>query len=46
LDISSPLETAWKLHRAWPGSELKVVDNEGHGGTFMSKEIANAINKI
>lgn len=46
LDISSPLETAWKLHKAWPGSELKVIGNEGHGGTLMSKEITTAINKI
>ncbi|MBA2369344.1 MAG: prolyl aminopeptidase [Candidatus Protochlamydia sp.] len=46
LDISSPLEIPWKLHKAWSGSELKVIDNEGHGGTFMSKEITTAINKI
>ncbi len=30
LDISSPLESAWLLSRAWPGSELIVVDNAGH----------------
>ncbi len=31
-DVSSPLETAWKLHRAWPDSELHVLDDAGHGG--------------
>lgn len=30
--ISSPLDTAWHIHRAWPGSELVIVDDAGHGG--------------
>lgn len=46
LDISSPLETAWKLHNAWPGSEFKVIQGEGHGGVLMSKEITTAITKF
>lgn len=46
LDISSPLETAWKLHQAWPGSELVVIDNEGHGGKSMFKEITCAIARV
>ena len=32
LDFGTPLETAWKLHRAWPGSELVVVSEAGHDG--------------
>lgn len=31
-DISGPVITPWRLHRAWPGSELHVVESEGHGG--------------
>jgi proline iminopeptidase len=31
-DISSPLATAWRLHRAWPASRLHIVETEGHGG--------------
>ncbi|MGI8916057.1 MAG: hypothetical protein ACR2JY_20170, partial [Chloroflexota bacterium] len=31
LDLSSPLDIAWHLSRAWPGSELVVVDEAGHG---------------
>jgi proline iminopeptidase len=41
--VSSPLETAWKLHRAWPNSELVVVDNVGHGGDTMIDELIRAI---
>jgi proline iminopeptidase len=33
LDLGSPLRTAWELHRAWPGSELEVVDDAGHTGS-------------
>lgn len=31
-DISGPALTAWRLHRAWPGSRLEIVEEEGHGG--------------
>ena len=31
LDVSSPPDIAWALARAWPGSELTLVDNAGHG---------------
>jgi proline iminopeptidase len=29
-DACTPMRTAWDLHRAWPGSELIVVDDAGH----------------
>jgi proline iminopeptidase len=35
LDVSSPMDAPWRVHRAWPGSELIVVDDEGHGGAAM-----------
>jgi proline iminopeptidase len=35
LDVSSPLDAPWRVHQAWPGSELIVVDDEGHGGEEM-----------
>jgi proline iminopeptidase len=31
LDVSSPPDTAWHLARAWPGSELHLVEEAGHG---------------
>jgi proline iminopeptidase len=29
-DIVCPVENAWELHRAWPGSELIIVPDAGH----------------
>ena len=34
-DISSPLRTAWDLHRHWPCSALMIDEGEGHGGPSM-----------
>ncbi len=31
LDLSGPLDVAWHLARAWPGSELVVIEEAGHG---------------
>jgi len=36
LDLSGPLDSPWRLHQAWPGSELIVIDDEGHGGAAMA----------
>ncbi|MEV6958479.1 prolyl aminopeptidase [Streptomyces sp. NPDC051207] len=30
LDLGNLLGTVWRLHHAWPGSELVVVDEAGH----------------
>jgi proline iminopeptidase len=30
-DVSSPPDVAWRLHHAWPGSDLVIVDEAGHG---------------
>jgi proline iminopeptidase len=42
LDISSPLLTAWRLHQAWPASELIVAD-EGHSGVAMVDGLVAAL---
>jgi proline iminopeptidase len=31
LDIGAPLDIPWQVSRAWPGSELVVVEDAGHG---------------
>ena len=36
LDLSGPLRGPWRLHQEWPGSELIVVADEGHGGEMMA----------
>lgn len=37
-DISSPVVTAWQLHRSWPGSRLIVDEGDGHGGASMTEQ--------
>ena len=32
-DAVTPPTTAWDLHRAWPGSTLRIVDNAGHASS-------------
>ncbi len=44
-DVSSPLETAWRLHRAWPGSDLVVVD-AGHGGDAFTAPLVAATDRF
>ena len=29
-DVICPLENAWDLHHAWPGSELRIIADAGH----------------
>jgi proline iminopeptidase len=41
LDISSPPDFAWRLNRAWPDSELVLVENAGHGAA--AREQVDAI---
>lgn len=43
-DISSPLETAWQLHKRWQGSELRVVDDAGHGHGSMPDDVVACLN--
>lgn len=44
-DISSPAVTAWRLHRAWPASELVMTD-EGHGGPQSVAALERAISRF
>jgi len=46
LDVSSPLETAWTLHKVWPASDLIVVDGEGHGGGSMIDVLVRTIDRF
>jgi proline iminopeptidase len=47
LDLSSPLDTAWSLARAWPDAELVVVDDAGHTGSDeMRTAMRNALDRF
>ncbi|HEY4432906.1 MAG TPA: alpha/beta fold hydrolase, partial [Candidatus Cybelea sp.] len=46
FDVSSPLETAWRLHKTWAASELHVVHDAGHGGGSMPATLVAAINRL
>ncbi|MEE6272501.1 prolyl aminopeptidase [Georgenia sp. MJ206] len=45
-DISSPAVTPWRLHRAWPASELRIVESEGHGGPLEMDLTCRAIDEF
>ena len=47
LDLSSPLDTAWALARAWPDAELVVVDDAGHTGSdAMRAQVRGALDRF
>jgi proline iminopeptidase len=41
LDLGGPLEAAWSLARAWPGSVLHVVDDAGHTGSAAMRRLVH-----
>jgi proline iminopeptidase len=45
-DLCTPPVTAWELHRAWPGSELHLIDDEGHRLTGATAVFAQATQSI
>jgi len=48
IDLSGPLDVAWHLARAWPGSELVVVEEAGHGAgePGMREAVVAAIDRF
>jgi proline iminopeptidase len=48
LDLSSPLESAWQVAQAWPGSELIVVGEAGHGTRYpgMAEALLAALDRF
>jgi proline iminopeptidase len=41
-DLGGPVVTAWELARAWPGSELLVIEGTGHTGSAAMQEALDA----
>ena len=46
LDIGSPPDVPWLLHRAWPGSELHLVRTGHQGGDEMTEHMMAALNRF
>jgi proline iminopeptidase len=46
FDVSGPLETSWRLHKNWRGSELRVVEDAGHGGGSMPAVLIATLNRL
>lgn len=42
FDFQSPLGSAWALHRAWPRSQLVVVEDAGHDVNGIRQALASA----
>jgi len=42
-DVICPMESAWQLHRAWAGSILQIIPDDGHSATEPG--IVNALVK-
>ncbi|GCE39011.1 Proline iminopeptidase [Rhodococcus wratislaviensis] len=45
-DVSGPLDTAWEIARAWPGSKLVVLDDAGHGGEGFAAAVTAAVDSF
>lgn len=47
-DVVCPPESAWRLHRAWPASELRIVPDAGHAATEPGTvhELINATDRM
>jgi proline iminopeptidase len=43
FDVSSPVETPWRLSQKWKTAKLVVVDDAGHGGGSMTHHIEDAL---
>lgn len=43
-DISGLIDTAWALHRAWPGSKLVILNDAGRGGTGFPEAMTATLN--
>src|SRR6266852_914717 len=45
-DVSSPLETAWRLSQRWTTSRLQVIEDAGHGGDTFLAAIVDALTQF
>ncbi|RII09246.1 Proline iminopeptidase [Streptomyces sp. YIM 130001] len=41
-DMGSPVHTAWKLAKAWPGARLHIIEDSGHAGSEAMQRTTRA----
>lgn len=46
LDIGGPLLTAWQVARAWPGSDLVVLEASGHSSSDLLDRVVTATDRF
>jgi proline iminopeptidase len=46
LDLGGPLHTAWQLAKAWPGSELVVLETSGHTSDDLGARVVAATDRF
>ncbi|MCH8815773.1 MAG: prolyl aminopeptidase [Chloroflexi bacterium] len=47
FDFQAPMANAWELKRVWPGAELVIVDDAGHGAsTGLTRELLRATDRF
>ena len=47
FDFQAPIGNAWELKRAWPGAELVIVDDAGHGASAgLTRELLRATDEF
>jgi proline iminopeptidase len=46
--VVCPTQTAWDLHKAWPESDLVIVQDAGHAASEpgIKSELIKALNKF
>jgi len=47
-DVICPMESAWELHKAWPGSMLRIIPDAGHSAaeTGVSSELVQTCDQF
>lgn len=45
-DVSSPLDTPWRLSQMWRSSELHIMERSGHGGAELLPLVDDALGRL
>ncbi len=45
-DVSGPLDIPWELGKRWVTSDLRIVDDAGHGGGSFSSVVTTAVHDM